>query len=60
MPVSAYAHASVAYVRALVLGWVGRDHGTDFMNNRSRLPPERSAKEEHLYGIKQMERMKES
>lgn len=30
------------------------------MNNRSGLPPEGSAKEQHLYGIKAMERLKES
>lgn len=29
------------------------------MNNRSGLPPEGSAKEQHLYGIKSVERMKE-
>lgn len=39
--------------------WAGSTgtNGSDFMNNRSRLPPEGSAKEEHLYGIKAMERM---
>lgn len=38
------------------LGWAD---GSDFLNNGSRLPPEGRAKEEHLYGIKAMERMKE-
>lgn len=42
------------------LGWVSWDHGIDFMNNRSRLPPEGSAKGEHLYGIKARERARES
>lgn len=56
------AHETLAHSMCVLceLGWVGWDHGTDFMNNRSRLPPEGSAKEEHLYGIKAMERMKES
>ncbi len=30
-----------------------------FTNNRSRLPPEGSARKEHLYGIKATERKKE-
>lgn len=39
-------------------GWVCSDLGIYFMNNRSGLPPEGSAKEQHLYGIKSVERMK--
>ncbi|KAK2897249.1 hypothetical protein Q8A73_013629 [Channa argus] len=42
------------------VGWVGWDRGADFMNNRSRLMPEGTAKEEHLYRIKAVDRMKET
>lgn len=40
-------------------GRVCSDLGIDFMNNRSGLPPEGSAKEQHLKGIKPVERMRE-
>lgn len=31
------------------LGWVSRDRGTDFMNNRRRLPPDGSAKKTSVW-----------
>lgn len=56
-------HTTVAHnICACSARWAGSagNHGIDFMNNRSRLPPEGSAKAEHLYGIKALERTKES
>lgn len=40
-------------------GRIFSDLGIYFMNNRSGLRPEGSATEQHLYGIKSVERMKE-